>query len=295
MESKDVGFIIVIPIVILLHLSNNIIMLMRKKFHKIQYFILMNLSVSDLILVIVIWLQVMYSRNNIYIWVIRNMAFTASILSTMGMTCDRYIAVVYCLHYTRLATKNKLCLTLISLWITSFLLAIIPTLLTPDPEKLSLYSSCIHVPLYITCSVILVMSSLYIRRIRNVHEKNIKTRNVYFGVDAEKLGRLQTLKTSIVEIIRLNILTALLVIIGTISEVLYTYWLKQLYHPFIGFVLFMRALYLLSNPFVYMFTISALRNEYGHMCKCCIRSSASTVITLDEIPNHTNSNPSLTP
>jgi hypothetical protein len=242
---------------------------MYKKLHKTVYYVLVNLSFSDVMLLMTILVQNTYSRHNAYLKVAHTAFYTASILSTFGITIDRYVAVVYCLRYREFVTNNRLLVSLLLLWISSIVLAIIPSLITSNLKWRELYTDCIHVPLYLLCSVCLVLTSLWIRRIRNKHVEAIKKRNVYFGIESERLSTLQNLSASVLEIIKLNFMTAVLVIFGNILGVVFNYYLDEPKNFAMLVVLHVvRILYVLSNPIVYMLTMTDLRKRYSKILNC---------------------------
>jgi len=265
---KTVALTIVLPVIFLLHLSNNVLIIWKKDLHKPRYFILMNLSFSDVLLLLTHFIRLNYLSHSALFLISDTTFYTASILSTLGITIDRYIAVMYCMKYNEYVTKPRICFALSLLWIFSAFLASIPTMAGSTHEMTSLYRDCVHVPLYLACCIFFVGSSIYIWYVRNKHVAEITKRNVYFGFIAERLGILQNLAKSVVDIIKLNVLTAFLVILIQVLKVVNYYWLDEREHVIFIILTLARAMYIMSNPVIYMLTMTELREQYKRIFKC---------------------------
>ena len=85
--------LILIGVVILMHISNLILIVAEKKLHKAVYYLLLNLSISDIFtsLTVIVMMRFPGFRNYSLSLVIS--FYTASVLSTMGITLERYIRV----------------------------------------------------------------------------------------------------------------------------------------------------------------------------------------------------------
>ena len=150
MEGK-LFFSIVCPILITLHMLNSIMIITKKRLRKPQYYFLVNLSISDILLLLIILICEHILRTDV-VDVVRGVItifVTSTILSTLALTLDRYIAVKYCLRYAEIMTPSRVIQMVISIWIPSILLAAIPhTIGYSTREERKLISDCIHVPLY---------------------------------------------------------------------------------------------------------------------------------------------------
>lgn len=279
--------IIILPLTLILHAMNNMLIFLRKRLHKPSYYILINLSVSDIMMLIAVIIRFMYTMNNVFLELAFRGFVTTSVFLTFGMTLDRYIAVVYSLEYRGMLSKSRLTLFLILLWIMSFLLTAIPTLITSDEIKRSMYCDFVLVPIYIFTCVASVVASLWIRSIRNKHEKEIKKRNTYFGIESETLGVLESLKTSLLDVIKLNLITAVLLLNAEILRMISKYCFNSMNIPLSMTVTFLSFLYVIMNPIVYIISMSELKQEYRNLL-CCWNTNDN------DIYNNTNTNNSNT-
>ena len=262
-QELDIFFMVLFPAVILMHLSNNVLIIINKKLHKTAYLILINLSFSDVLLLITVLLMNSYTRYHTYCEVAHTVFYTVSVLSTFCITIDRYIAVQYCLRYREIVTRKRLLGVLLLLWISSVVLALIPLLVSIKRRRL--YKDCIHVTIYLLCSVILILSSLWIRRIRNTHLACIRKTNAYFGIEDARLSVLRNLATAVLEVIKLNFVTAILVVLSNIIDVITFYYFQMQNLPFVIISIVTKTLYILSNPIVYMLTMTDLKRQYCKM------------------------------
>ena len=265
MKVHDYLLVAILPVSLAIHCSNIGMIAMHKKLHKATYYILINLSVSDILLLIVHIARNLYSRENMYLMLATTTLYTASLLSTFGITHDRYIAVRYSLHYTKIVTKLRIYIGIISLWLFSLIIATIPCVVFTDLEKVEFYSNCIHIPIYLSGCVILTISSLYIHHIRNKHETSIKKRNIYFGVHGEQFTILQNLANSVLDIIKLNFVTAALIAMTNVFDLVYLYHYNSNNSTVFIFLCVTRTMYVLSNPVVYVLSMSELKQCYKNL------------------------------
>ena len=151
----------------------------------------------------------------------------------------------------------------------SIVLAVIPVLCASKQNRnVSFYTDCIDIPLNILCSLCLIFASLWIRYIRNKHQKEITKRQVYFGVEQERLHVLQRLKTTILDVIKLNFVTSFLLICSSLVKVSFVYGVA-VKTPLLGLFVsrILLVVYVASNPFVYICSMSDLRGEYKKLIR----------------------------
>ena len=121
-EKTDPLFIVICTVLlftILLHLANNFIILRKRRLHKPAYFLLINLSVSDIMLIFVI-IGIFIKRGySLPLQILNKVFVTSSLLSTFGISLDRYISVIHCLRYWEIVTTQRLISFLIISWIIS--------------------------------------------------------------------------------------------------------------------------------------------------------------------------------
>ena len=104
----------------------------------------------------------------------------------------------------------------------------------------------------------------------NLNSSSFHTfRNVYFGVADERLNILQNLSSAVWETIKLNLVTAVLIIMGDVLRLLHTYHTRCHSLHFLHAMHVVSSLYFLSNPLLYMVVMTDLRQCYTDVvCKC---------------------------
>ena len=139
---------------------------------------------------------------------------------------------------------------------------------TTSTEIRVLIRRCVHLSLYLFSSIILIYSAFLIRHIRNSHLAVIKKRSMYFGVEREKLNVLQNLRMAVLDVIKLNLITATLIIICNIFIVFYF----VPHYELIGHVsILIGGIYLCSNPIVYILSMTELKQKYKKLFKSLSR------------------------
>lgn len=256
---------LIFPITIILHIVNFILIATRKKLHKPCYYIIVNLSVADIALLLSVGAQLM-SEPKMYFLVIHRTVATVSTISMLGMAADRFVAVIYCMRYTEIVTTKRLVLFLLLIWIVSFLLSVIPLMVTRNMQRVEFYGDCILVPTYCIVCVLCVTISLWIRNVRNKHVAIILKRNIHFGVQDEKLTILQSLKTSILDIIKLSFFSSVLLLNTELFRLIWVYSDKSSVTLSVLVGLW-KTMYVVSNPIVYIISNTGLKKEYKHLCK----------------------------
>lgn len=257
----------IFPITIILHLINNVIIVYKRCLHKPAYYLLINLSISDILLIFAVIIRFTTIRDQNILLDIANKVFaTSSVLTTFGISLDRYIAVIYCLRYWDIVTRQRLILVLVIIWLLSIAIALISSL--TSKEDRTFVSDCIVVPIYILVCLTLIVSSFWIRYLRDKHEKEIRKRNIYFGIEAEKLGILQSLKAIIIDLMKLNIITATFVICAEVFRVLLNYYFNR-QNPIITIIKYIcNIIYVITNPLVYILSMTELKKQYKKMFIC---------------------------
>ena len=182
---------------------------------------------------------------------------------------------MYCLRYHDIVTVSRLTTSVALVWICSFIVAILPFLSSSKKLLREQISDCIESTFYVTISIIMLTCSLYIRNVRNTHELEIRQRNVYFGITEERLHVLQRLTTSVVDVIKLNVMTSVLVIAGIFLRLLYKYVYRRQSREAFAALLLLNSLYVISNPVLYAFTMTGLKSEYKKTVKGWVRRVCS--------------------
>ena len=275
-----------------MHISNVLFIIRKRKLHKARYFILINLSMSDLTMVItrvmIHLIQVFLMRKE-YFYIISDICYYSSIFSTVLISVDRYIAIQYCLRYGQIGTKRNIGISIIISWCTSILLKLITIVEKAKLKKLDSYFKVIdeitrYVFVFGSC-IALVCLSLRMFHIRRQHIKLILGRKTHFGVEKEKLDTLRDLKQSIKNVFRLNLATAIIVISANISKICSSY--NTAYFAY-ELCVFFTVIYFASNPFLYALIMSELREHYcitfryvfSKLCsRCFVRSTITHMDT----------------
>ena len=282
MNWIQIYLIVITVFLVLFHTINSISILKCKKLKKIiRYRILINLSLSDSMLLIISLVRGFSEQNfldgdqedasawNMYFLLPSITFYTASLLSTLLITFDRYIAVIYCLRYRDLVTKFRLFVAIVTLWLFSIMVSFLFFFLSYYNKEVSRDS--FPIALYLLFCVLLIVCSLTVRHIRNNHELDIRRNNNRFGVIAEKLNKLQRLSATIVDIVRLNFVTAALVALSNILVTIHVYLYHRKNQTIHMSFLVSTSLYTISNPFVYVGTMSELRQYYRNLLRCAPR------------------------
>ena len=238
-----------------LHIFHIILIIKKRKLHQNVYYILLNLSLSDSCLAIMRGLPLSKKASSPSILKGLAMSFYVhSILLTLAINLDRYMKVKYGLRYHQMATKKKLCALLMLLSISSITIALISSQIQNGRYLLVTIRT-----FALVCSFLLIFTSMWIKKVRDRAAEEIRKRNVYFGIRGEEFGILQRLKGAMRETIQLSFITATILIAGGSLTILNTAVNVKTLRMTSGLF---HQLYLLSNPFVYMFVMKDLRSHY---------------------------------
>ena len=241
------------------------IILKIRRLHNISYYILINLSISDVLMLVTTTLRVLlsYDYDNEYFYPIGFVFYYSSILSTVLMSVDRYIAIKHCIEYREIVTIKRFVISIIMSWMFSIVLNliffIVPKIFRQNLRYFQISRDVTKYVIMFGSCIILVFLSLQMLHIRRTHVKALLKEKRRFGVEKERLGTLQKLKQSIEDIFRLNLVTAFLVVLSNISEILKTY---NLINGAETMLIMLTAAYFFSNPFLYCLTMSGLRTYY---------------------------------
>ena len=244
-------------LVIPLHISHIVSILLKRSLRQNIYYILLNLCLSDLLLIITILLRV--ELEGIVLSTAYSITYAASILFTLAITMDRYMKVQYALRYQDICRPSRLFVALIFIWGFS-LLGVGGLLLAIDPNIQTIILRVFS----ILCALALVACSSWVKHVRNRHLSNITQLNVYFGVHGENYHLLKNMKNAVQEIIQLNFVTAVLIVCGSALHIL-GYFLKNA--SLDRARMLVNGIYFVSNPVLYGLVMSELRRHY---C-CCLR------------------------
>ena len=256
---------------------------MNKLLQKAGNQFLVSLTISDLLLVLIVSQfqdsteehsrPLDLNMNNLLNCFIA-FTYVTSVLSTLGISLDRYISVEYSLRYHSIVTYSRVVKTIIAIWTFSVVfsgLFVGISFIVND----WVYYRVISFILHLLFSIFLMATAVHIRNVRNKHEEDIRRRSRFFGVDAEQLTILRRLKSSVADVLRLNIATAILYIALTITHIMWKtgYFVGNHIIAVIQYTLFF--IYLVSNPIIYILFMGDLRKVYLKLfCSRCRKTPA---------------------
>ena len=158
------------------------------------------------------------------------------------------------LRYHQMVTKKRLHTLLLLLSIVSIVIALIPARIGEGR-----YLNITVCSFSLVCSFFLIFASIWLKIVRDRAAEEIRKRNLYFGIHGEEFSILKRLKGAMRETIQLSFITGTFVIAGSLLTIFNTALrVKTLWMTSVVFY----QLYLLSNPFVYMFVMKDLRSQY---------------------------------
>ena len=285
MEKQQISFNCIMFLTTVAHIFNNVIIFLKRKLHRPEHYILTHLSFCDLLMLLLLSAKLNSSSANEVLQHGISICYTASVLTTLAMTVNKFISVEYCLRYHDIVTTRRLFVSFFCVWISSCVAAAVPFICTSSVVKRKQINDCIMCTLYTTLSLLMVACSLYIRSVRNGHELKIRQRKSYFGATEERLHILQRLSTSVFDIIKLNVATSVIVIIIVVCRVTYKYVFQKNSSAAHSVLLIMNSLYVISNPIVYAVTITDLKQEYKKITKAWYRKCCGPILLAQQRQN----------
>ena len=268
-------------VVIFLHICNVIMISTRKRLRHSGNWFLASLSLSDLLFVVLTMFKCHTTKQNCinindYLTSATRFSLTVSVMSTLGISVDRYIYVEYSLRYHMIMTNKRAFTSIVLIWASSAILVIVSSAVSTLTNNWLYF----YVPQYtirLTLSIIIFIFAIYIQYIRNRHEKAMTLRRRYFGVAEEHLTILRRLKASVEGVVRLNITSVMLYISDSILRVVYRHGVLGGNPKVLIAYRVISVIYLLTNPFLYIFLIVNLRTEYRRVLQhfCCCKSFKS--------------------
>ena len=265
-------------LVLTLHISNIVVIATKKKLHATYGWLLISLSTSDALQLLIKINLVRTAQHEIDIFLkcFFTSCFTASLFANLAISIDKYIAIQYSLRYHYIVTQANTLRAIVVLWLTSAVLSVLPTAMAEATDQMLYYHGVQYFVRFL-CIVFLLVCAFYIRNVRNAHKRTIKERSRYLGANGEPANHVKRIKSSMADVIRLNIITAFTVLLLTSTSAMFYYgtWsgspvVRELMIDTNGF-------YLISNPIIYILVIKNLRKEYRRILRCRkARVSAST-------------------
>ena len=262
LEKPALYFVV---LTVLMHMCNILLIIKTKKLHKPRYFLIIHLSIGDLILSVTGSINaILFDYRNDILYIPSSICYNLSLFTTVYIAIDRYIAIRLCLEYYFIVTKRRLVYLIILSWIVSILIIVLPRLEVPKfgmkVHYRRLSSDIIHYSIVVLSSIILISLTLHTIRIRRKHMKDIRKTSRRFGIVSEKLNILSKLKKSMNDVMKLNIVTVILVISSNITKLYSNYFNPGKQYVTISLITF--GIYIISNPFLYAVIMTELRQQY---------------------------------
>ena len=255
--------IIAIPVLIFLHICNILLIIKKKKLHKINYYLILNLTIADLTLAVFGFVNILiFDYENVDLYLAVTAGYYQSIITTVQISIDRYIAIKFCLRYTSIVTNKRLISLIAVSWFLSAILAFLPMFEAPkyinNIKYKRLSSDIIRYSLIVLSSVVMIAQAVYTVSIRKKHVKKIKRTESQFGNVSGERDIIRKLRQSMKDVMNLNMLT-LLFVVSSNTVMFYSDYVAPL-NRYLTLLLF--SFYIGSNPFVYACIMSDLRAEY---------------------------------
>ena len=268
-KSTDTIFIVICLFVILVHIAIIYAISTRNRLAKNRYYIVASISTSDCCgcLFLLIW----YIRSKVYGHFVTDITLhvlsgliTASLRVSLLCTCmlsfDRYIAVSRPLRYHHFITAARIFKAISSFFVLSLLLLLVSQLGIPKHNGIEIVA--INVFSILVTSTFILSIAGYTIKMRKRHIANIRSRNLQFGTEAEKLNLLKSLKGSLHDVMRLNVLTVIFILLIGIFSLLTLSFDEEIFKRMRALAF---SLYVLSNPIIYISVLSELRAEIKKM------------------------------
>ena len=120
---------ILAPVFMLLHVCNIMLIITKRKLHKPSYYQIINLSIADLAMAIIGFLNILlYDYTNERLSIAVDACYNVSLLTTVHISIDRSIAISLCLKYFRIVTTKRLIMLVMSSCFFSVALVMLPQL-----------------------------------------------------------------------------------------------------------------------------------------------------------------------
>ena len=153
-----------------MHMLNILLIIKTKKLHNPRYFLIIHLSIGDLVLAVTGSLNIIFfDYSNDILYIAFYIFYNLSLFTTVYIAIDRYIAIRFYLQYYYIVTKRRLVYLIILSWIFSIIITLLPRFEVPKfcnkVRYRRLSSDIIHYSIAVSSSIILISLSLYTIRI----------------------------------------------------------------------------------------------------------------------------------
>ena len=250
-----------------------------------RYFIIANLSVSDIITLfslIAIFIQLL-GISEIKCDLVRSVSstvarfsHTASLLTICTLSIDRYIALRYSLRYDVLVSKSRISYTILILWMISIAFVTCCWIQSENLETFRKRVIWVNTVMRVITSTLTVVILRYIDVIRKRHTAAIEKTKKDLGINTEKLSFFKNLSKSVNDTIKLGIFSTIVVVLQTVFDILGM--LPLPIRIFGSLHLLVSIVHIMLNPYVYAITQLDLKKEIVRMCcRHCKRTSKDRI------------------
>ena len=251
------------PVFMLAHTSNIWLIVRKRKLHKPSYYLLLNLSIGDLMLLLTAFFNILLSNyRRVELVLVSDICYNVSILTTVHISIDRYIAISFCMKYKSIVTNKRLLYLIILTWIVSVTLILLPLFEKPNIgngiRKKRLSSEIIRYGVVVLALIFLITLSMHTFTVRKKHVKQISGTQNRFGILSKERNILHKLKESINDVLKLNVITIVLVFA---SNAVYFYS-DYIAHTHRYVIILIFSIYVFSNPVIYAVIMTDLRKQY---------------------------------
>lgn len=243
----------------------------RRQLHCTPYILLLNLGVSDVLFSSAMSLGVLgisstRTCNGLAVMqAVSRIAFISSLLSSVCLAVDRYIAIRYCMLYNNILTNTVTYKLVFTVWVFSIALCLLMFIEDGFPNiyglKMYLSFNYVVVVLTISSSVFIIVCLCYVHRISRTQLIRIQriTRHLH-GHQANQYfivkKRIQLNRD--VLIVSTFSVVALLPVISVYLKIIIRRSIND--HNLLIGAWTMAVIYTAVNPFVYMRSLRMLRN-----------------------------------
>ena len=207
----------------------------KRRLRRIRFYIIANLSLADIVTLLAL-LFVMTKGliedkfierdlDDYFATIIRTILFSAhiySLVTTVFLAFDRYVAVKYSLKYENIMTEKRMIFALSVLSVLSTAISGIQWINVHNISDLHAHRRMILIFVRTNVFVLLFVLSFYTQVIRKRHIKKIRAREQYFGITKEKLDRLEKLKSSLSDSFKLHIVNVVILMSLSAAEMIFS-------------------------------------------------------------------------
>ena len=282
-------YIVILVITLILHLLVQLSMYKARLLHHNNYYLILMLSIVDSLAILITMVKcgliLSGARSEMDLILkmllsfLMHIFYSMSLLFTIFIALDRWIAMKFALTYHIIVTRKKINYII---GITTLAVAFIYIVLLFVPQKSiisinggTLLVTSQHVLVFLnvlrilTCVFVIVLGYKTLR-IRQENENRLQNRNNFHGTEAERIDIIQRLINGFKDVLKLNILTCIFLCPLIIASLARTF---QPNPPFWLLIVsgLVNLFYLVSNPIIYLSCFSKIR-DYLHHVLCSSRN-----------------------